>query len=106
MARSIRSRGGRGPMLSAPVNVVLPTRSGAATLGAVQTVMNGIWTGNPVPVLTYQWIRDASTVIAGATGPTYTLAVADQTHTVKVTETATNAQGTASATSAPSATIP
>lgn len=106
MARTIRSRGGRGAMLSAPVNVVAPARAGTATLGQVQTVTNGTWTGNPVPVLTYRWIRDASTVIAGATGTSYTLAVADQTHTVKVEETATNSQGSASATSAPSATIP
>jgi hypothetical protein len=106
MARMLRTQSGRAPTMAGPVNVAVPTRSGTATLGQVQTCTPGTWSGYPPPALTYRWIRDASTVIAGATGLTYTIVAADQTHTVKVEETATNERGSAVAFSLPTGTIP
>lgn len=49
--------------------------------------------------LTYQWTRDGA-AIPGATGLTYTLTAADTPHTIAVLETATNAAGSVTVTSA------
>ena len=67
-----------------------PSLSGTATLGQVLTCNDGVWIPQPITI-TRQWIRDANTVIAAATGATYTLVAADQTHTVKCRVTGTNA---------------
>jgi len=66
-----------------------PSISGTPTLGQVLTCNDGVWIPQPITI-TRQWIRDASTVIAAATGSTYTLVAADQTHTVKCRVTGTN----------------
>jgi hypothetical protein len=66
-----------------------PTISGNAALGQVLTCNDGVWIPQPITI-TRQWIRDANTVIAAATGTTYTLVAADQTHTVKCRVTGTN----------------
>lgn len=71
-----------------PYAISAPSISGTATLGQVLTCNDGAWINGPT--ITRQWIRDANTVIAGATGSTYTLIAADQTHTVKCRITATN----------------
>lgn len=87
---------------SAPVNTVAPAITGTPTQNQVLTASNGTWNGSPAPTYTYQWNRCAPTcaAIAGATGSTYTLALADVTHTITVTVKATNTAGNASASSA------
>ncbi len=82
------------------------TVSGTAKVGQTLTANEGTWT----PALsgaeyTYQWIRGASTEIAGATSKTYVPVAADvgQTLKVKVTGTKagyTSANATSAATSA------
>jgi hypothetical protein len=67
-----------------------PSLSGTAAQGNVLTCNDGVWIPQPITI-SRQWIRDASTVIAAATGSTYTLVAADQTHTVKCRVTGTNA---------------
>lgn len=84
-------------------NTAVPTISGTATNGSLLTATTGTWTNTPT--YTYQWIRGASTVIAGATASTYTLQAADVGTTVKVTVTATTANGSNTATSAATATV-
>lgn len=84
-------------------NTVLPAISGTTTSGETLTATTGTWTNSPT--FTYQWIRGASTVIAGATNSTYVLQAADVGTTVKVTVTATTANGSNTATSAATATI-
>jgi hypothetical protein len=81
-----------------------PTISGNATLGQVLTCNDGVWIPQPITV-TRQWIRDANTVIAAATGTTYTLVAADQTHTVKCRVTGTNMYATTVIDTAPTATV-
>jgi hypothetical protein len=70
-----------------------PTITGTPTVGQNLTCNDGVWIPQSVTV-TRQWMRDASTVIAGATGSVYALVGADQTHTVKCRVTASNAYDT------------
>jgi hypothetical protein len=81
-----------------------PFITGTATLGQVLTCSDGVWIPQPITV-TRQWIRDANTVIAAATGSTYTLVAADQTHTVKCRVTGTNAYDATTLDTASSATV-
>jgi hypothetical protein len=92
---------------AAPVNTVLPALSGIPIDTNALSTTSGTWTGTPAPSFTYQWKRGAGvgTNIPGATGITYTLTGSDIGLVVKCTVTATNASGSASATSADSAVI-
>jgi hypothetical protein len=81
----------------APSNTALPVASGTGTVGQVLSVTNGTWTNSPTGY-TYQWLR-AGANIAAATAATYTLVAADSTNNVSCRVTATNAAGSASATS-------
>jgi hypothetical protein len=94
---------------NAPVNTGLPTLSGAAQEGQALTTSNGTWNGSPTSY-TYAWSQcDASgascTTIASATSATYTPTAADVGKTLRSTVTATNADGSGQATSAPSAVV-
>jgi hypothetical protein len=69
-----------------------------ATVGDSLTCSPGTWSGSPAPSFSYQWLRDGQS-IAGATGSTYTIAKADQLHSLSCQVTATNSEGSAKATS-------
>lgn len=95
---------------SAPVNSAPPTLSGSAVEGQALTEAHGSWSNSPTSYV-YQW-QDCDSSgnncvsIAGATGQTYTLTSADVGHTVRVQETASNANGVgAPATSAQTAMV-
>lgn len=101
--------GGAPVSLSAPTNSSLPTISGTAAYANTLTAGNGSWTSSPTSY-TYQWSRASSSGgsysnIAGATSSTYSLASADIGNYLKVTVTATNAAGSASATSTASSQV-
>jgi hypothetical protein len=88
-----------------PVNTALPTISGTTRDGETLTASNGTWTGTPTLSYGYQWRRCDSagancSDIAGATGSTYEAAQADVGAKLRVVVTATNAGGSAAATSA------
>lgn len=83
----------------APASTSPPTVSGVDRQGQTLTEARGGWTNNPTGYLT-QWQRcdtngASCSAIAGATGQTYTLTVADPGHTIEVSETASNAGGSA-----------
>lgn len=83
---------------TAPANTVAPTISGGTTQGATLTATAGAWTGTPTPTIAGQW-RVNGADVPGATSSTFStssLAVGD---VVTYRETATNAGGSASATS-------
>jgi hypothetical protein len=83
-----------------PVDVTPPSISGTAQRLSVLTATSGTWTGSTSKSLRWQRLAGATwTDIAGQTGSTYTLAAADVGTSVRVLETATNADGPASAAS-------
>jgi hypothetical protein len=97
------------PPLSPPSNTALEVVSGTDTQGQFLTTTNGSWTGSPTSY-GYHWQDcDSSggncTNIAGAASNSYTLTSGDIAHTVDVVVTATNASGSASATSAASTVV-
>ena len=88
----------------APVNTSAPAISGTLRVGQVLTALSG-WSGTGEIDFTYQWQRcDASGAncagIGGATSQSYLLVSADAGATIRVSVTATNSSGTATAVSA------
>ncbi len=88
------------PPPSAPSNTSRPTVSGAARVGQTLTASSGTWSGSAPIAYAYQWQRDGTTNIAGATGPQYSPAAGDVGHTLDVLVTASNGLGQASSASA------
>lgn len=88
---------------SVPVNVSVPTISGTLRVGQTLTVLDGVWTGNPLPEFTRQWKRGATNI--GTGGANYVLVSADAGQVISCVVTATNSEGNATATSAATAVI-
>ncbi len=84
---------------AAPVNIVAPSISGTVEVDHVLTANPGIWIGNSVPGFRFQWKRNG-VAITNALSSKYTLKPTDQSTSITVTVTGTNAQGSSSATSA------
>ena len=89
----------------APTITTNPTISGTAKVGETLTATAGDTTGTPPPTSTFQWQRSDNGTsgwsdISGATGTTYVLVSADETKYLRVEQTATNIEGSATATSA------
>jgi len=97
--------------LVAPQNTTAPAISGSARVGRQLTADEGTWTGSQPMTFTYQWLRCSSTAlascspVAGATSKTYTVTAADVGFRLRVSVTATNAAGSATATSAPTSSV-
>ena len=93
-----------GTLAGAPVNVSPPVITGTPRQGVVLSASSGAW--NPVgSSYAYVWQRSFDggaswTAIVGATGSTYTAGASDLGARLRVTVTATNPYGVASATSA------
>jgi len=89
----------------APVNSLLPAVSGIAQVGETLTALEGVWSG--APTFTYQWQEDSAgwADISGATSRTYDPVVGSVGNPLRVIVTATNTEGSASATSAATAAV-
>ena len=101
--------GGSTPTGSKPASTALPIISGTTTQGQTLSSSNGSWSNSPTSY-TRQWRRcDSSGAscadISGASSSSYTLASADVNSTIRVVVTATNANGSASATSGQTAAV-
>jgi hypothetical protein len=81
---------------SVPTEQSPPTVSGTPLPGHTLTCDPGTWTGNPT--FTFGWNR-GSTPIAGASAHTYVVTVLDEGQTITCTVRASDAAGSASATS-------
>ena len=90
-----------------PANTSVPTISGTTQVGQTLTADPGQWTGTQPITFAYQWERcnPVCFPIAGATNATHVLANGDVGFTVHVVVTATNADGSATATSNDSAVV-
>ena len=92
-----------------PVNSAVPTISGTTTFGETLTSTTGTWSNTPTSY-GYQWSRSATSggsyiSIPSATNSTYRLVAADVGQYLKVTVTASNVSGSATATSVATAQI-
>ena len=100
---------GNAASATAPSNTATPTVSGTPQEGATLTASNGTWSNSPTGY-TYAWTQcdvngDTCAAISGATASTYKVQSANVGHTLRVTVTATNADGSATSTSAPTAVV-
>ena len=93
-----------------PTSIAPPTVTGTPQEGQTLTVTTGSWTGTPPLTYGYQW-RDCDTStgacadIAGATTATYTPRPSDVGYALVARVTATNAGGSTSADSTPTAAV-
>ena len=85
------------PIPVAPANTLAPAISGVAIIGQVLTSTTGTWTGTAPITYSYQWKRGVTNI--GTNASTYTLVTADAGQNISCQVTATNAAGSASATS-------
>lgn len=83
----------------APVNTVAPSITGTTAVGQTLTANNGTWIGTAPITYAHQWTRNGVDIV-GATASTYLLTITDDATQIRVRVTATNAQGSANATSA------
>jgi hypothetical protein len=93
-----------------PANLASPTIVGTAQVGQNLTASTGTWSGAPTS-FSFQWqhcdgVGNSCVAIPGATSGAYAVAAADSGGTIRVAVTASNAGGSATAVSAPSALIP
>jgi len=93
---AVKGAGISGPPTAPPVNSTLPVISGTTSVGSVLNTTNGTWTNSPSS-FSYQWKRGATNI--GTNTTTYTLVQADAAQNITCVVTATNASGSANATS-------
>ena len=94
----------------APANTQPPVVSGTPEVGKGLTTTNGTWSGTTPLSFSYQWRRcdrngGSCADISGANDNTYTVQNADDGNSLRVVVTAKNGDGTANATSVPTAVV-
>ena len=89
-----------GPADVPPSNTVTPTVSGTPKVGKTLSCSSGTWTGSEPLSFTYRWLRNGAP-ITGAISNAYTAKWADAGRKVSCRVRASNAAGSASATSLP-----
>src|SRR5207247_699813 len=87
-----------------PANNVPPSITGTVSRDQALVAANGSWSGYPAPSFGYQWRRcdtggGTCVDITGATAASYRVAVGDVGGSLRVVVAATNASGSATATS-------
>ena len=97
-----RSRATAKVVPGSPLNLVRPKVSGTPLIGQTLTAESGTWAGTPPIEYAYQWYAcslSGCEKIAGQTEQTHTVEIGEIGDSFEVEVTATNAQGTAAATS-------
>src|SRR4026209_1834598 len=98
-----------------PANTAEPAISGRAEQGVRLSASRGTWTGTAPISYAYQWVRCGAdggqpdggncAIVSGATGNRYRLTSADVGSRMRVRVTATNADGSRTATSNPTSVV-
>lgn len=88
----------------APYVTAAPAISGTVEVGETLTLSNGTWAGDATITYTYAWYAN-NLQIAGATASTFVLTSTQLGKIITGRVTATNASGSASATSAPTTAV-
>jgi len=101
---------GEAAAQAVPINVDPPVINGTPAIRETLTATTGTWTGTAPIAFTYVWQRcnatgGACVVVPGATSDSYPIEESDADSTLRVTVTARNADGMASATSVPTAVV-
>ncbi|MFN8222286.1 MAG: hypothetical protein U0R50_03445 [Gaiellales bacterium] len=106
--------GGAARSAAAPVNTAEPTISGSAAVASTLTASRGSWTNNPTSY-GYQWVRCGSNggksdgsdcaAISGASTTSYVVGSGDVNRRLRIRITASNADGSRTAASNPTALI-
>ena len=92
-----RRRGKPGPVTgTSPAMLVAPSLFGSGVIGTPMRVEPGIWSGDPVPVLSARWQRNGADVL-GASASEYVPVGADDGAELCCVVAASNASGSASA---------
>ena len=81
-----------------PQNTASPEVSGSPAVGGTLTCSPGTWNGQPTPTYSYQWLLNGID-IPSATASTYTVATPDRGLVLSCKVTASNREGTESASS-------
>jgi len=89
---------------NSPTNTVAPVVSGTASTGSTLSCTTGTWVNSPTSY-SYQWQRNNTTNIGGATSSTYLLVSGDVGSTINCRVTATNAFGSSTANSNSTSTV-
>lgn len=99
---------------AAPANITEPRITGTPIVGRTLTATQGTWSGSPSS-FAFQWVRCPAsggnatgsncTTIAGATTQSYEVSSRDTGRTLRVRVTATNADGSTTAASNPTAVV-
>jgi hypothetical protein len=100
----------QGAHRTAPANTAPPGFLGSPTAGATLTGSPGTWSGSTPMTFAFRWQRcnaggGKCKNIGGATGQTYRLTNQDVGHTIRLSVTASNSDGSANAVSPPSLVI-
>lgn len=95
---------------TAPASTASPAISGTTEVGQTLTASTGSWSGTTPMTYAYEWLRCDATgaacaAVSGTAAATYSLGSTDAGSTLRVTVTATNSAGNASAQSAQSAPV-
>ena len=91
-------RNGEPPTPAAPANVTLPSLTGTGAVGTNVTCNPGVWSGYPAPTFAYNFKVDGVSVQNTASA-TYAVQAADSGKAISCDVTATNSEGSATATS-------
>ncbi|HEX5202577.1 MAG TPA: hypothetical protein VFW27_21810, partial [Actinoplanes sp.] len=84
------------PVLERPTLIAPPALAGSGRIGEAVEVDPGLWSGQPIPEIALQWLRDGA-AIDGATGSSYVPVAADDRTALGCRVTASNAAGSAEA---------
>jgi hypothetical protein len=105
----LASGSAQGARQAAPANTSLPTISGTPRAGEILTAASGAWSGTAPISFAYRWQRCDKNGNGcnnlSATNQTYVLQKGDTGHRLRVSVTASNAEGSSNAVSAPSAVV-